>query len=502
MAVFGGPGVVPGRYDGPAIEVHQESTPQQLASGQERAAAEALAGRICAAAAMAARSECQLLELVGEFDLEGSVRFWTGVKSLAHWLSWTCSMSPGAARERVRVARALREMPTVRQAFAEGRLSYSKVREVTRVVDVVDEAELCGLALRATASQLARTIAGFRAADGSRMAQEVRRSVSWRSRDDGTVQVSVRLPAEEGALLVAAMTAAKDQFGSPPARPDPATPEEVTDPGYSSADALLDVARRFLDASPEDRSGEDRTLVVVHVAAEQLDRNVGNVPAGTLAADPLCEVVGAGPVEPETARRLACDGTVLGAVVRGGEVLALGRARRLVSRGQRRALMVRDRMCRFPGCAQTRHLQAHHRVAWSDGGPTDLDNLVLLCRFHHTCVHEGGMTIQRRPAEAEAAAGWEFVMPDGTAHKPWYTAERLPHLLRDQLDRRRAREERALAAVTGMDHPEARTIRPGWSGERFDLHACVATLFGIRMDETETETGSGSAPEREPKLAA
>ena len=119
--------------------------------------AEALGGKICAAAGLAAQSECQLLELIGDFDAGNAVRWWTGVTSLAHWLSWACSMSPGTAREHVRVARALRRMPTVRTAFRDGRLSYSKVREATRVVDPVDDAQLCELALSATAAQLATT---------------------------------------------------------------------------------------------------------------------------------------------------------------------------------------------------------------------------------------------------------------------------------------------------------------------------------------------------------
>ena len=479
-----------------AVEGQQVAQADRVAV--DRAAAEVLAGRICAAAAMAARSECQLIELVGEFDAVGAVRWWSGVKSLAHWLSWMCSMSAGTAREHVRVARALRRMPTVHTAFADGRLSYSKVREVTRVVDVVEEAELCRLALTATASQLARMIAGYRSADGLRMPAEVKRGVRWRSRDDGMVELTARLPAEDAALLLAALTAAKDQHPVPPTTSVLARDEQVpTQPLYSNADALLDVARSFLAAAPEDRSGEDRTLVVVHVGAEQLGGaqsapDPKDVPAGTSPPPPVdqsdgvCHVEGAGPVEPETARRLACDSTLLGAVVdRYGDVVALGRTRRLVSRAQRRALMVRDRMCRFPGCAQTRHLQAHHRVSWAQGGATDLDNMLLLCRFHHTCVHEGGMTIARAEDRRE---GWEFRMPDGSRHRPWYTAEGLPATLAAQLARRRAEQAAGIAAVRDLDHPDARTIRPGWAGEPFDLHACVRALFDLRLPEqVETE---------------
>ena len=166
-------------YDGP--------TPQAVAYEEGRSHADALAGRICAAAADAARAQFILLELLGEFDAVGGIKHWSGFKSLAHWLSWSCSMTPGVAREHVRVAKALRRMPMIAGLFREGRLSYSKVREVTRVVDVVDEARLAELALAATASQLARMISGFRAADGVRINQQTKRAVSWHERDDGMI---------------------------------------------------------------------------------------------------------------------------------------------------------------------------------------------------------------------------------------------------------------------------------------------------------------------------
>ena len=483
MDVHDEPGVVPGRYTGGPIVLHEGPTPQQVQRTAERAEADALAGRLCAAAAVAARSECELLELVGEFDASGAVRFWTDVKSVAHWLGWACSMTPGVAREHVRVARALRRMPAVRAAFAEGRLSYSKVREVTRVVDVVDDTQLVELALTATASQLARTVRGFRAANGTRLQQEAKRGLTWHTRDDGMVEVRAVLPPEEGAVIVAALTAAQDQYGAPPDEPDRG--QVPTAPRYTQADALLDVGRAFLDTAPEDRSGEDRRLVVVHVAAEQLgstgDRDV---PAGTSRAtgapaktDPTCHVEGIGPVEVETARRLACDADLLGAVVDAhGDVLALGRTRRLVSRAQRRALMIRDGMCQFPGCHQTRHLDAHHRISWAAGGPTDLDNLLLLCRWHHTAVHEGGMSIRRTSGERR---GWRFVMPDGTPHRPWWDANTLSRVLTEPATRRP--EGTGVHAITSFDDPRAQTIRPRWTGEPFDLHACVEALFTMRL---------------------
>ena len=95
MNIHDGPGVVPGRYAGEAIPIHDRSTPQQLDYEQQRAHADGLAGRICAAAADAAKCQYTLLELLGEFDAAGALRYWTDFKSLAHWLSWSCSMTPG-----------------------------------------------------------------------------------------------------------------------------------------------------------------------------------------------------------------------------------------------------------------------------------------------------------------------------------------------------------------------------------------------------------------------
>jgi hypothetical protein len=216
-----GAAVIPGRYAGEAIPIHDGPTPQQVGYQEQRAHADELAGRIAAAAADAARSQYVLLELIGEFDSVNGIRHWSGFKSLAHWLSWSCSMTPGVAREHVRVAKALRRMPTIKELFREGRLSYSKVREVTRVVNVVDEDRLAGLALTATASQLARMIGGFRAADGMRIKQHTKRQVFWQEREDGMIDFRIRLPKEEAAVLIGAIEAARDQFGPPPPKPDP-----------------------------------------------------------------------------------------------------------------------------------------------------------------------------------------------------------------------------------------------------------------------------------------
>jgi Domain of unknown function (DUF222)/HNH endonuclease len=489
-----GPGVIPGRYAGEAIPIHDGPTPELIAAEEQQRYADGLADRISAAAAEAARSQCVLLELLGEFDAIGAIRYWNDFKSLAHWLSWSCSMTPGVAREHVRVAKALRRMPTIAELFREGRLSYSKVREVTRVVNVVDEARLVGLALTATASQLARMISGFRTADGLRISQQTRRKVSWHEREDGMVDFRVRLPKEEAAVVLAAINTAKDQFGPPPPKPDPCgDAQHESAPGvgiYSNADAVLDVARGFLNTAPEDRSGEDRTLVVVQVSAENLTRNPHDVPAGTIQpTEATCHIGGAGSIEAATAQKLACDHPLLGALIdKHGKVLALGRTRRLVSKAQRRALLIRDGMCQYPGCHQTRHLKAHHVIPWILGGRTDLRNLILLCQWHHTAVHEGGVSI------TQGSEGWVFTKPDGQPCDWWVSDENLARHVDFALRRRQQPQQHdLLAAVDSFHHPDAQTIRPHWAGERFDLHACVQALFTIKLPEQQKELDQQAA---------
>jgi hypothetical protein len=203
------------------------------------------------------------------------------------------------------------------------------------------------------------------------------------------------------------------------------------------------------------------------------DTATAGSPSGRESA--VCHIDGVGSIEPATAQRLACDNPMLGALIdEHGKVLALGRTRRLVSKPLRRALMIRDKMCRYPGCHQTRHLDAHHVIPWIQGGRTDLQNLILLCRWHHTAVHEGGVSITRD------GEGWVFTKPDGQPCDWWVDEQNLARHL-DFALRRRNQELDQLAAVDSFQHPDARTIRPRWAGENLDLHACVQALFTIKL---------------------
>lgn len=450
----------PGRTSAPAAEVPLD----------------VLGARICGLASRLAVATYQWLTMIGEFDARGG---WTGVgiKSCAHWLAWTCSLAPGTAREHVRVARALVGLPLISTEMAAGRLSYAKVREITRIADRVDEAHLVTLARTATASQLARAVRGYRRAAGDRGRQEQTRTTTWFTTEDGSVVFSAHLPAEEGAILIAALEAARDQLHD-------IGPAGTTPP--DRADMLLHLARGYLATAPDDRSGEDRTTVVVHVSAEHLsadlpdaERSRGNAAATAIPAD-CCQIPSVGGIEPETARRLACDATLIG-VIRGtgGAILGHGRRRRLVSPAQRRALTIRDGHCQFPGCQRASHLEAHHVTPWSRGGTTDLNNLVLLCRFHHIACHEGGAVVTPAADSTPRCARWQFRTPDGEP----YLGDRLDTLTSTGI--RAWRDDTSilwndLTRIDCSNHPEAQAIRPLWRGEPVATADTVQVLFQQR----------------------
>ncbi|WP_203567736.1 HNH endonuclease [Aestuariimicrobium ganziense] len=319
-------------------------------------------------------------------------------------------------------------------------------RELTRVAGQVDEDKLCELALEMTASQVARTVSAFRTAAGTRIDAEPKRRLSMTSRPDGLVRMTVVLAAEEAAVVEAAIESAsrRAQGSSPKA-------SSGTEP-----DASLP-----LDDVPAGTSQPPETAPTSHDVEHSIQAQT-------------CHIEGQGPIEAATAQRLACTATLLGAVVTAsGDVLALGRTTRLATRAQRRALRIRDRSrCQFPGCSTTHHLDAHHLVQWSQGGPTDLDNLILLCRRHHVFVHEGGIRLTRQSGTTDRFA---FALPSGEPITgTWRAKHDLPiWLLADDLAR----------AMVVDDPASPARIFPRHAGAGFSLHACVEALFNAGLPQ-------------------
>jgi hypothetical protein len=418
----------------------------------ERAASLAqLEREICELGGHIEAAMCRWLLLVGEFDeREGWGHF--GYKSCAQWLSWRCSLAPSAARERVRVARALRELPVVREAFATGALSYCKVRAITRVAVPETESELVRIARHATGAQLEKLVRGYHralsASVGAAQRAHERRYLSFGWEDDGSLRIEGRLTPDDGALLMAAVGAyerrSDDWAGDPVA--------------VRRADALVGLARAGLEAPDGERTTGDRCEVVVHVDVE------------TLASDQVHEraELESGPaLAAETVRRLGCDAAVVAMLERDGAPVSTGRRRRTIPPALRRVLRSRDRGCRFPGCDHQRFLHAHHIQHWARGGPTTMENLVQLCSFHHRLVHEGGFDVER-----VGRRGIRFRRPDGRIipDQPSGAGLRGPTLEA----RNRAR---------GVC-PDANTVRPLSEGDRLDYGIAVEALLARALAAT------------------
>jgi hypothetical protein len=361
-----------------------------------------LATEICTLSGHINAANHRLLQLIAEFDHR---KGWAdgGSQSCAHWLNWKCGIAMGAAREKVRVARALENLPRISAAMASGTLSYSKAREITRVGNPGNEESLLMVAEHGTAAHVERLVRAYRhcleAEELSReQRQQQNRKVSFRYDVDGSLILACHLPAETGAMVMKALDVAVE--GLPVYEDVPAgTSRRVVPYSQRRADALARVAESFLAHDVLESPGTDRQQIIVHVAAETLRSGAAG----------CCQIEDGPSIPAATARRFSCDASLV-TLVEGedGEPLNVGRKARTISAPLRRLLTARDKGCRFPGCCNARYIDMHHIKHWANGGETKPSNLVSLCRFHHRAVHEGGFDVLFLDDGA-----LRFVRPDG-----------------------------------------------------------------------------------------
>jgi hypothetical protein len=484
---------------------------------------ERLEAQICELAGHLAAATCRFLILLGDFDARRGWASWE-MSSCAAWLSWKCQMSSHTAREHVRVARALRDLPVIRGEFGAGRLSYAKVRALTRIAAPETEAGLAELAGPMTGNQLERFARAHRqvtAADDT--AARIKSRVTFRVEDDGCLSGTFRLPPLQGALLLKALRAAAsdlehphDSPGSPqnpgsaghgvsaetPAAAPPEAPAAARPAAPTSAslaDALVTLAEAFLAGKVAAAADPEVYQVIVHVGTDAI--TPASAPAGPVApvgvsaetprrppqalpspppkptpprppghpADPgRCHVEDGPAISPSAAQMLACGATWTWMLHdSAGKLLDLGRRRRRPNAALRRAARERDKCrCRFPGC-ESRRVDLHHIQYWSNGGRTKLDNLISLCKYHHMLVHDRGYLI------AAARDGtFTFYRPNGTAIP---TSPALPEL------------DRTIGDCHDADiTPE--TIIPPWNGEQLDLDYAIHVCFANARTEQERQT--------------
>jgi len=407
----------------------------------------------------------RLLDLIREFDER---KGWNnGFRSCAAWLTWRVGLDPGAARERVRVARALGSLPAVARALACGEISYAKVRAITRVATPETEERLLAVARAGTAAHVERIVRGWRRVDRLAEAREsarqhARRGLHVYQDEDGMVVVRGRLAPEVGALLLQALDAAREKLyqQARAVRTFDDSPEDAQeDPptmAQQQADALALIAETALHHGLDPGTPGERYQVVVHVDAAVLADP--DQPGQSVLED--------GPrVSAETSRRLACDASrVVMRHDRDGRLLEVGARTRTIPPALRRALLHRDRGCRFPGCGLP-FGQGHHVRHWAEGGPTTLSNLALLCRRHHRAVHEEGYRVV-----GQADSALEFRLPNG---RPLLEVPPAPGTPADPVEALRAANDAQGLRI------DARTAASGWLGEPLDVGWAIDVLHPL-----------------------
>ena len=439
-------------------------SPTVLATPDQAAELDRLGDQIAELSAQIEAATARLLDLIREFDARGGWN--TGFSSCAAWLSWRIGLDRGAARERVRVARALGTLPLLAQALARGELSYAKARALTRVATPDTEAQLLDVGRAGTADHVERIVRGWRRVDRQAEAREAARQHKSRALhvhqdEDGMVVLRGRLEPEVGALILKALAAARETLYQR-ARADETAPrlaDPAADPptfAQQQADALALIAETALHHELDPGAPGERYQVVVHIDAPALADP--DQPGQSVLED-------GAHVSAETSRRLACDASRV--VMRhdeDGRLLEVGARTRTIPPALRRALHHRDRGCRFPGCG-SRFTQGHHLRHWAQGGPTTLSNLALLCRRHHRAVHEEGYQVAREPHGA-----LRFQRPDGRLLPEVPPPAAVPA---DPVSILRAEH-----AAQGL-RLDARTACAGWLGERLDLVWAIDVLHPL-----------------------
>jgi hypothetical protein len=373
-------------------------------------AADALHARACMA-------QCQLFGLILEIDLIGA---WedSGARSLAHWLSMRYGISYWKACRWIGAAHALVELPLLSEAFASGELGVDKVVELARFATPETEARLIRWAQGVSVGAVrAKADLAKASPEEAREAHRDRRVQWWYFSENSRFGLSAELSAAEGIKVVRALEREASTL--------PVMPGEHPewDAEARRADALVALCSARIASDPD----PDRATVVIHARLEDVQGSGSRDIQGDLTH---CEIEGGPAIHPEVARRLLCTARVQVVVEdASGQPVRLGRMRREPPDWMIRQLRYRDIECRFPGCGHRRFTQAHHIRWWEQGGRTDLDNLVLICSFHHTLVHEYGWRLTRGD---DGTVRWFY--PDGKRYRagpapPREWIDRQPELL-------------------------------------------------------------------------
>ncbi|GBF13502.1 HNH endonuclease [Rhodococcus sp. Br-6] len=343
---------------------------------------------------------------IAEID-ERAVSFDTlGFRSVKQWLAANTLLEVPAAARILALGRMLGRQPEIADAFNAGDISAEHAALIGKFCEtpprgMPNEAlDSCRKVLLDSATGPTATTMTVRTcisrlerifeSDELPPSEDTERNEFHASKTlNGRVAVKGDLDAVTGEMLLTALSAL-----TKPRNPvdDPA---EKRTPARQRADAFAEILRRYLDSGDAPTEGGERPHLSLHVNASDLARSESayewtptDEGSDLFGDNDIARLPHTGPLSIATARRIACDCHLTPIVMDDGVPLNLGRTSRTVSKKQRRALIARDHGCAFPGCGTPpAHCEGHHIKHWADGGPTDLDNLVLLCRYHHQLLH-------------------------------------------------------------------------------------------------------------------
>src|SRR3982075_1978367 len=325
-----------------------------------------------------------------------------GTITAASWIARTCNMSVTSAAGRLRVGEQLEALPRVAAALALGEIGYQSVAVLAHRRDklgekreLFNEEEMLGYAREFSVSGLRRLCHfAWHVVDPDGFFNEAeenftRRRLHISQMSDGMFAVDGLLDPVTGASLKTAVDALAKRKG----------PEDERTHSQRMHDGLGELVNHAMDLGSLPRRNGVRPHINLTTTIEGLRNEVGVPPADLELSLPIST---------RTLERITCDCTMSRVLLADSTVIDVGRATRAVSAPTMRALRVRDKGCRFPGCdRQVNWSSAHHVDHWSRGGPSDLPNLVLLCHYHHRLVHEGGWQVVKGGREVSfLAAGW------------------------------------------------------------------------------------------------
>ena len=415
------------------------------------------AGPRCDAIERARRKHHQISssqrELLEEIRICDGLEVWRadGCRDMKEWVAGQFGVSCWTAGRWIKASYALQDLPLLSHALETGALTLEKTVELARFATRDTERKLISWAKKVSLSAIRRKadIAATEVKEQTKEDDEQRYVNYWWVDDGRFLSLQGLLRTAQGAVVAKALD--RIALTLPEIVADDSDNELVSHEDSAAkrrADALYVLAARHIASD----SDPDRATVVVHMDLE-----------AWMGGDGDCSIENGPEIHPETAHMLACDCRVQFVREKDGQAVGIGRMSRTIPSWLKRLLRHRDKTCTFPGCQAWRFVHGHHVKWWTkELGETNLDNLTLVCPFHHKLIHERGWRVV---LDSKGVATW--YRPNGVAYAPQATSLQLFANVEEELDER-------MASVEELEAQRA------WSGQEADQRSMRADPAIIR----------------------